>query len=87
MDSIKDYLETIKNRQPSKRIHTRHQDLAVQIATDFGDMKNIGIYMRICKQFDDSFVRRIWSTVKEIRPQNPGKYFVKCIYNKNTVHN
>ena len=80
MESIKDQLKKIKDRKPSSRIHTRHQDLAVQIAQDFGDMKHIGVYMRICKKFDDSFVRRMWAITKEISPANKGKYFTSAIY-------
>lgn len=73
-----------KYRQPPKQKFqsTPHQQLAAEIAEDFNDVKHIGVYMRICKQYPDSFVRGVWATVKEIGPRNPGAYFTKLIYKK-----
>jgi len=58
---------------------TKHQQLAVEIAKEFNDMRHIGVYMRICKKCSESYVRRIWAMVKEYKPKNKGAYFVRLI--------
>jgi hypothetical protein len=60
---------------------TSNQQLAVEIAESFNDLKHIGIYMKICKKFPEPYVRHIWKCVKEINVNgNPGAYFTKIIY-------
>lgn len=61
---------------------TKHQQLAVEIAKEFNDMKHIGMYMGICKRYSESYVRRIWAMVKEYKPKNKGAYFVRLINKK-----
>ena len=82
LKSIGDVLKDRLALPAKKGQATRHQQLAVEIAEEFYDMKHIGIYMKICKKFDENYVRRILGLVREIRPSNPGPYFTKLIFKK-----
>jgi hypothetical protein len=61
---------------------TKHQQLAVDLAKDFNDMKNIGRYMWLCKRIPESRIRYVWSLTKDYKPNNRGAYFMRLI-NKN----
>ena len=84
MESIKNILarrQTAKGQaSPKSGQATPHQQLAVEIAESFGDVSHIGVYLKICKQFDLNAVRKIWRETLETRAQNPGAYFTKIIY-------
>lgn len=61
---------------------TRHQILAWDLVEGLGDKKHKGIYFRLAKDYNESFLRRILSLVKDawhrgkIKSEDRGKYFM-----------
>ena len=61
---------------------TKHQVLAWDLVEGLGDPKHKGIYFRLAKIYDESFLRRILSLVKiahnegKIKANDKGKYFM-----------
>ncbi|MDO8676582.1 MAG: hypothetical protein Q7K16_02940 [Candidatus Azambacteria bacterium] len=74
---------------------TKHQVLAWDLVEGLGDEKHKGVYFRLAKTYDESFLRRILSLVKDvwhrgkIKSEDRGKYFMGIlkkelkIYGKN----
>ena len=76
---------------------TKHQVLAWDLVEGLGDEAHKGVYFRLAKIYDESFLRRILSLVKlahnerKIKAGDRGRYFMgilkkenKKIYGKNT---
>lgn len=63
-------------------ITTRHQVLAWDLVEGLGDEKHKGIYFRLAKDYNEAFIRRILSLVKDawhqgkINSEDRGKYFM-----------
>ena len=61
---------------------TKHQVLAWDLVEGLGDEKHKGIYFRLAKNYDEAFLRRILSLVKDtwrqgkIKSEDRGKYFM-----------
>ena len=61
---------------------TKHQVLAWDLVEGLGDEKHKGIYFRLAKIYDESFLRRILSLVKlahnegKIKADDRGRYFM-----------
>lgn len=61
---------------------TKHQVLAWDLVEGLGDEKHKGVYFRLAKIYDESFLRRISSLVKlahnegKIKAGDRGKYFM-----------
>lgn len=61
---------------------TKHQVLAWDLAEGLGDEKHKGIYFRLAKIYDETFLRKIFSTVKlsynegKIKADDRGRYFM-----------
>ncbi|HEY4495294.1 MAG TPA: hypothetical protein VJC01_02500 [Candidatus Paceibacterota bacterium] len=61
---------------------TRHQVLAWDLVEGLGDEKHKGVYFRLAKGYDEAFLRRILSLVKDawrqgkIKSEDRGKYFM-----------
>ena len=61
---------------------TKHQVLAWDLVEGLGDEKHKGIYFRLAKNYDEGFLRRILSLVKDtwhqgkIKSEDRGKYFM-----------
>jgi len=86
MESIGDYLNKLKDRKgETQKVHSAHQQLAIDVAKGFDDMDHIGIYMKICKVFPDYFVRKKVTLVKEMNPRNPGRYFTSIMFKEMAV--
>ena len=64
---------------------TRHQVLAWDLVEGLGDEKHKGIYFRLAKSYDEAFLRRILSLVKDawrqgkIKNEDRGKYFMRIL--------
>jgi len=78
-------------------ITTKHQVLAWDLVEGLGDEPHKGVYFRLAKIYDESFLRRILSLVKlaynegKIKAGDRGRYFMgilkkenEKIYGKNT---
>lgn len=67
-------------------IKTRKQLLAWDLAHNLNDKKHFGWYLKIAKQYPETFLRRILSEIKDIarrkRIKNKGAYFIKVILNR-----
>jgi hypothetical protein len=61
---------------------TKHQVLAWDLVEGLGDEKHKGVYFRLSKNYDEAFLRRILSLVKDawhqgkIKSEDRGKYFM-----------
>ena len=61
---------------------TKHQVLAWDLVEGLGDEKHKGGYFRLAKTYDEAFLRRILSLVKDvwhrgkIKSEDQGKYFM-----------
>lgn len=78
---------------------TKHQVLAWDLVESLGDEKHKGIYFRLAKIYDESFLREILSIVKiaynerKIKADDRGRYFMGIlkketyIYGKNIKNN
>ena len=61
---------------------TKHQVLAWDLVEGLGDEKHKGIYFRLAKTYDEGFLRRILSLVKDawhrgnIKSEDRGRYFM-----------
>lgn len=61
---------------------TKHQVLAWDLVEGLGDEKHKGIYFRLAKDYNEAFLRRILSLVKDagrqgkIKNEDRGKYFM-----------
>ena len=61
---------------------TKHQVLAWDLVEGLGDEKHKGVYFRLSKIYDESFLRRILSLVKlahnegKIKAGDRGRYFM-----------
>ncbi|MBI2635644.1 MAG: hypothetical protein HYW79_03870 [Parcubacteria group bacterium] len=61
---------------------TKHQVLAWDLVEGLDDEKHKGVYFRLAKTYDESFLRRILSLVKDvwrqgkIKSEDRGKYFM-----------
>ena len=61
---------------------TKHQVLAWDLVEGLGDEKHKGVYFRLAKTYDEGFLRRILSLVKDvwrqgkIKSEDRGKYFM-----------
>ena len=61
---------------------TKHQVLAWDLVEGLGDEKHKGIYFRLAKIYDESFLRKILSLVKlahnegKIKTNDKGRYFM-----------
>lgn len=61
---------------------SKHQVLAWDLVEGLGDKAHKGIYFRLAKIYDETFLRRILSLAKEafaggkIKKENRGKYFM-----------
>lgn len=61
---------------------TRHQVLAWDLVEGLGDEKHKGVYFRLAKGYEEAFLRRILSLVKDawhqgkIKNEDRGKYFM-----------
>lgn len=74
-----------KKRLKNKGVQsTRHQQDALETAKMLGDMKSVGIYMRLFKTFrfkrDRLLACRDW--VMENCKENKGRIFVRTFYKK-----
>ncbi|MBI2446821.1 MAG: hypothetical protein HYV51_03350 [Parcubacteria group bacterium] len=78
---------------------TRNQVLAWDLVEGLGDLKHKGIYFRLAKNYEESFLRQILSLVKDawrqgkIKSEDRGKYFMGIlkkeiqIYGKSVKNN
>ncbi|MEK7197988.1 MAG: hypothetical protein AAB648_00810, partial [Patescibacteria group bacterium] len=61
---------------------TKHQVLAWDLVEGLGDLKHKGVYFRLAKIYEEGFLRRILSLVKDawhqgkIKREDCGKYFM-----------
>src|SRR3989344_1449698 len=61
---------------------TKHQVLAWDLVESLDDEKHKGVYFRLAKTYDEAFLRRILSLVKDIwhqgkiKNEDCGKYFM-----------
>lgn len=61
---------------------TKHQVLAWDLVEGLGDEKHKGIYFRLAKTYDEGFLRRVLSLVKDawhrgkIKNEDRGRYFM-----------
>ena len=57
------------------KIHTKHQAFAFELAEKLLDYKSLGLYMRLAKKYDESYLRRILGYVLERNYSSPEKMF------------
>lgn len=63
-------------------LNTKHQVLAWDLVEELGDEKHKGVYFRLAKTYNEAFLRRILSLVKDaghrgkIKSEDRGKYFM-----------
>lgn len=71
---------------------TKHQVLAWDLVEDLGDEKHKGVYFRLAKIYDESFLRRILSLVKlaynegKIKAGDRGKYFMGILKKETYIY-
>lgn len=80
MEQLNDILKRVRQAKKKKIQATYHQQLATEIAEAFGDIKHIGMYMKVCKTFDTGFVKNVFDYVKSKRDvKNQGAYFMTMV--------
>lgn len=73
-DVLKGRME--QNKQTGKKYQaTHHQQIAVEIAEAFDDMKNIGRYMRVCKKNKDLAHATYIDIMERPNVRNKAAYF------------
>ena len=84
MEGINSILDRHAVKPEDKKLQsTRHQQVALDIATDFDDLKSIGIYMKICKKLNLDYVVRMAKKVKSnSQIRNKGRYFASIMLKK-----
>lgn len=71
---------------------TRHQVLAWDLVEGLGDPKHKGIYFRLAKIYDESFLREVLSLVKlaynegKIKSEDRGKYFMGILKKETYIY-
>jgi hypothetical protein len=58
-----------------KHLHSEAHVLADELSSRFGEPKRFGLYLRLAKQYNHGFLRRVASEVFESRAKNPGALF------------
>ena len=78
-----DYMDKLKERAKKKEQATYHQHLAVETAEMLGDIKSIGIYMRLFKRYDHNTIFRCrdWA-IEKGTGKNKGKLFLSVFHRK-----
>lgn len=71
---------------------TRHQVLAWDLVEGLDDEKHKGIYFRLAKDYNEAFLRRILSLVKDasrqgkIKNEDRGKYFMGILKKESKIY-
>jgi len=80
----KDYLNTIRERMKTNRIHKKFQMVGLMIAEILQDDKHKALYMRLAKKHNEQDLIILARDVAERRSiQNKGAYFMKVLQSKN----
>ena len=71
---------------------TKHQVLAWDLVEGLGDAKHKGVYFRLAKNYEEAFLRRILSLVKDtwrqgkIKSEDRGKYFMGILKKELSIY-
>lgn len=76
MESFKDVLAKIQDRDVGKYIKHEWQLYAYNLARWLGDMDRISFYMKIAKTEDRNLVQKAWDFVKESNPKSKPRLFL-----------
>ncbi|MFA5084448.1 MAG: hypothetical protein WC475_03685 [Candidatus Paceibacterota bacterium] len=77
----KDYLNTIKERGNTGRVHKKFQFTGLTIAGILGDEKHKSLYIKMAQKYDE---HKLITTAKSVAErkniQNKGAYFMKVFH-------
>ncbi len=77
MDAQK-YLASLRARKTESKAYQPHQHVGVEIAQILSDKKHVGLYIRLCTQYDPHSLLAIAKDIAEKKNvKNKGAYFMK----------
>ena len=70
------YLEKIKGRAAKCRVHSKHQDIGLEVAEILGGRSHKALYMKLAKAEGDIVLAMAKAVAENDKVQNKGAYFM-----------
>ncbi|MDD5098733.1 MAG: hypothetical protein PHP35_00060 [Candidatus Colwellbacteria bacterium] len=70
------YLDELKKRAKSQRVHSKHQDIGLETAEILGDREHKSLYMKLAKTDGDIVLAMAKAVAENEKVKNKGAYFM-----------